>query len=184
MKRLLWLMFGLGIIPLLFCSCGTLNQQIGGSQLSKGNLAFARNMISEPDDFDMRLTYDGETRYTDKWASSVVPLGPILYWTTLGSFRADANDEDTKDSYFAVRKVDSIIPLFYLKHDSIYDRSGKRQASGLAFNLALAVGYESFSTAKSDAWRCGLVWIPGIGPFLGFGSDYFQFLWIPFSDLD
>lgn len=168
----------------LLCSCGTLTQRIGGDRLTKKNIDFALDMIQTPDDFDMRLTFDGEVHYTDKWASEVMPLIPVLYWTTLGSFREDADDEDTKDKYFAVRKVATIVPVFYLIRDSLYEADGKRRETGFEFNLLCAIWYEDFENYDGEGWKFGLVWFPGLGPFLGFGSDYFQFLWIPFSDLD
>ncbi|MCF6176103.1 MAG: hypothetical protein L3J71_10090 [Victivallaceae bacterium] len=184
MKKNILMGCGLVVMVVMLCSCGTLNQRVGGDRLTKKNVDFALNMIQTPDDFDMRLTYDGETHYTDKWASNVMPLIPVLYWTTLGSFREDADDEDTMDKYFAVRKVATIIPVFYLVRDSLYEADGKRRETGFEFNLLCAIWYEDFENYDEEGWKFGLLWLPGLGPFFGFGSDYFQFLWIPFSDLD
>ena len=172
------------VITILLCSCGTLTQHIGGDHLSKKNIDFALDMIHTPDDFDMRLTYDGETHYTDKWASDVMPLILINYWTTLGSFRAVADDEDTKDSHFVVRKVATVFPVFYLIRNSLYEENGQRRETGIEFNLLCAIWYEDFENYDKEGWKFGLLWLPALGPFIGFGSDYFQLLWIPFSELD
>ena len=184
MKKNMLIGCSLVIILGLLSSCGTLTQRIGGKKLSKRNIDFALDMIQTPDDFDMRLTYDGEAHYTDKWASDVMPLIPVLYWTTLGSFRGVADDEDTKDKHFAVRKVATLVPLFYVIRNSLYEADGKRRETGFEFNLLCTIWYEDFENYDNEGWKFGLLWLPGLGPFVGFGSDYFQLLWIPFSDLD
>jgi hypothetical protein len=184
MKKNILIGCGLVMMTVILCSCGSLNQRIGGERLTKENIKFAHDMVSVPDDWDMRMTYNGITRYTDKWASDAMPVVPVVYWTTVGSFREVADDEDTKDKYFAVRKVASIVPAFYLIRDSLYKNSGERFETGLEFNLLFAIWYEEFENDDVQDWKFGLLWLPEIGPFLGFGSDYFQFIWIPFSEFD
>jgi glycerol uptake facilitator-like aquaporin len=175
MKKMLTLVMACSI-ALLMCSCGSLNQRVGGRQLTPGNIAFAKDIIRTPNYAEMRMTWKGVSHYTDKWASDVMPTFPVIYWTTLGSFE--------EDKYFGVRKVSTFFPVFYVIRDSLYNAQGNREITGFEFNLAMVFGFENFDNYEGEGWKFGLLWIPGIGPFLGFGSSYFQFLWIPFTDID
>ncbi len=174
MKKILLLMSAAAAM-FTMCSCGSLTQRVGGSSLTPQNLEFAKHMREEPSWSNMTYTYNGETHETDKWYSRVMPFIIFWNWTTLGSFE--------KDQVFAVRKVAIFFPAFYMIDDSRYNAQGVRQESGLEWNLALVLGYENFHRYDTDSWKTGVVWIPGVGPCIGFGPSYFQFLWIPFSDL-
>ena len=169
--------FTMGLLAtLLLSSCGSLNQRVGGDQLSERNIDFAKHIIQEPDWSEMQMIIDGVDEETDKWNSSFVPAFPVLYWTTLGSFK--------DDKYFAVRKVATVFPAFYVMRDSLYTSDGKRSEQEFEFNMLYALWYNSHKKQKISDWKFGLIYIPGLGPFLGFGSGYFQFLWIPFSEMD
>ncbi|MBN2643484.1 MAG: hypothetical protein JXR78_17665 [Victivallales bacterium] len=172
----LFMLFAVVVSTVFMCSCGNLDPQyIGGKQLSDGQLEFARNMTIEPNWSSMRMSFDNRRNYTDKWNSYAVPVFPVIYWTTLGSFK--------DDHFFGVRKAASFFPVFYLVNDSVYDAKGARLKTALDFNLALALGYEEQRTPEASEWKFGFLWIPGLGPVLGFGPSFFQFLWIPFSEL-
>lgn len=164
------------MISLFLCSCGNLNQQqLGGDKLSANNIKFAQGMIIEPNWEPMCMTFNDQKNYTDCWNSRVMPVFPVIYWTTFGNFEAD--------SCYGLKKVASFFPLFYLVRNSVYDSRGMRKTSTTDFNLALTMGYQDSRTSDSFEWKYGLLWIPGLGPFLGFGTGYFQFLWIPFSEM-
>ena len=175
MKQLKILTMGL-LAALVLSSCGSLNQRVGGGQLSERNIDFAKHIIHEPDWSEMTMTIDDIDEETDMWNSNLVPAFPVLYWTTLGNFK--------DDKYFAVRKVATVFPAFYVVRDTLYTSDGKRRDQEFEFNMLYALWYASHKKPKSSGWKCGLIYIPGLGPFLGFGSGYFQFLWIPFSDMD
>lgn len=171
-------LYSFSVLCALFClcSCGNLTRtQLGGPQLSKADMDFARNMVYEPNWSRMHMEFNQESNYTDKWCSYLIPAFPVMYWTTFGSFN--------EEKCYGVRKVATFVPLFYVVRDGRYDSAGKRIESDFEFNLAMAIWFERVNRDNSDNWRTGLLWLPGLGPFLGFGSDFFQFLWIPFSDL-
>ena len=175
MKRL-FSVFSASVVVVLLCSCGSLNQHVGGAQLTKNNIDFARDIIREPDWREMVYPIYGVDETTDKWASDFVPAVPVIYWTTLGCFK--------DDQFFAVRKVASVFPAFYVVRDSLYTADGARREGETEFNMLFAIWYSSHHKPDSSGWKFGLVYLPVLGPFLGFGKNYFQFLWIPFSDMD
>ncbi len=160
----------------LLLGCGSLDQRVGGAKLSQRNIDFALDMVREPDWREMVMTIEGVDERTDKWNSDVVPVVPVVYWTTLGSFK--------QDKAFGVRKVASVFPAFYVMRDSVYNAEGVRREGEAEFNLLFAFWYASSYTPAESGWKFGLIYLPGLGPFLGFGTGYFQFLWIPFSDMD
>lgn len=175
MKKFVLLTVAFSAVTLL-CSCGSLNQHVGGEQLTPANIDFAKHIIHEPDWSEMVIDIDGVDEVTDKWNSDFVPAFPVLYWTTLGSYK--------EDKYFGVRKVATVFPAFYVRRDSLYTADGKRRDKEFEFNMLYALWYESRQKPNNKGWKCGLLYLPGLGPFLGFGSGFFQFLWIPFSDMD
>ncbi|MDD3119086.1 MAG: hypothetical protein PHQ27_07905 [Victivallales bacterium] len=175
MKKILFLGGGF-ILALALCSCGSLTQHVGGEKLSPAALEFAHRMREEPSWPLMGKTYDGAYHETDKWYADVVPFLVFWNWTTLGSF--------DHDQTLVVRKVAIFFPVFYSVGDSRYNGAGIRQDTGLEWNLACVIGYENFHTRQGDRWKNGLLWIPGVGPCLGWGPGYFQFLWLPLVDTD
>ncbi|MBN1863750.1 MAG: hypothetical protein JW808_02490 [Victivallales bacterium] len=160
----------------LLTGCGSLDQRLGGDRLSKGNIDYALDIIREPDWTEMVMTIDGVDERTDKWNSDVMPAVPVVYWTSLGSFKGD--------KFFGVRKVASVFPAFYLMRDSVYNAEGVRIEGEAEFNLLFSLWYASRFAPDESCWKFGLLYLPVLGPFLGFGTGYFQFLWIPFSDMD
>jgi len=164
------------VMALVLTSCGSLTQHIEGENLTPQTIEFAKAMRSEPSWTKMYMTYDGVRHDTDKWYSNVMPFLIFVNWTTLGSFE--------KDRRFAVRKFAMLFPAFYILRDSLYDQTGKRLNSGMEWNLAIVMGYENYHSYPGDSWKFGFAWIPGVGPCLGFGPSYFQFLWIPFSEIN
>jgi len=162
-----------GIVLLgLLCSCGSLNQKVGGPKLSPSAIEFADKMQSSGGSFD--LSYGEKYLSTSRYATKSYPIFPVFYWSTLGNFESE--------HYYGVSSATLFAPVFFVVRDSVYDPSGKRIQSETTFNMALAIGYEDHMTPTSSDFRVGLLWIPGIGPFLGAGPKFFQFLWIPFTD--
>lgn len=172
MKRIFVCMTA-GLASAFFCGCGSLNQQVGGPTLSKPAMEFAGKMPSGGS--TMNMTYDVNQLSTSKYATKSYPFFPVFYWSTLGNFEAEKQ--------YGVSTSTLFFPVFYINRESIYNDLGKRQQSDTMFNLALAIGYEDHTTPKSSDFRTGILWIPGIGPLLGVGPEFFQFLWIPFTDL-
>ena len=175
MKKFLRLLSGIGAAVAL-CSCGSLTQHVGGDRLSPETLQFAHQMREEPSWSTMGKTYDGVYHETDQWYAEVIPFIIFWNWTALGNF--------DHDKTFVVRKVSIFFPAYYAISDSRYNANGLRVESGLEWNLALVIGYENFHTHAGDGWKNGILWIPAVGPCIGWGSNYFQFLWIPFSELN
>ncbi len=175
MKKVIICLVGLAAIMSL-CSCGSLTHHIEGDKLRPETVEFAKHMREEPSWCDMGMTYDGVHHDTDKWYSRVVPFIIFWNWTTLGSFE--------KDKYFVARKVALFFPAFYIVRDARYDEQGIQKDTGMEWNLAFVIGYENFHRHSTDYWKTGVVWIPGAGPCIGFGPGYFQFLWIPFSEIN
>ncbi|MFA7230240.1 MAG: hypothetical protein WC071_03125 [Victivallaceae bacterium] len=132
-------------------------------------------MDRDPDWIEMRKTFDGVTHYTDKWTANAMPTFPILYWVALGSF--------DNDKYFEVQKFTMLFPAFYLIRDKLYNSEGVRMSSGFELNLACLVCFETIDSYEANGWKLGFAWLPGMGPFFGFGRHYFQLAWIPFSEL-
>lgn len=162
-----------GIVALMAMSgCGSLNQKVGGPSMPASTLEYANQMQSSSS--HMSITSGEKELSTDKWASKVYPVFPIFYWSTLGKF--------TPEPSYGVRTSTVFFPLFVLVRDSLYDGRGQRLQFETAFNMVFVIGYEDRVTPKSSDFRTGLLWIPGIGPFLGVGPEFFQFFWIPFTD--
>ncbi len=159
-------------LMLALAGCGTLNQKVGGPELSNSAMEFAKQMPA--DDSSMSITYNGKELSTNKWGSKAYPIFPVFYWSTIGNF--------TSEPSYGVRTSTILFPVFVLFRDSLYDNLGKRLQYETTFNMVLLVGYEDRVTPRSSDFRTGVLWIPGIGPFLGLGPEFFQFFWIPFSD--
>ncbi|MFA6292254.1 MAG: hypothetical protein WC637_10755 [Victivallales bacterium] len=172
MRKIIALIVGTALLSAL-AGCGTLNQRVGGPEMSKPTMEFAKT-IPEDSSF-MCITYDGKALSTNKWSSKVYPIFPVFYWSTLGTFKPEPS--------YGVRTVTILFPVFVLFRDSVYDSLGKRLQYETTFNMDLVIGYEDRVTPRSSDFRTGVLWIPGIGPFLGVGPEFFQFFWIPFSDL-
>lgn len=162
-------------IALIISGCGTLNQKISNTRMSKENIQFAETMPHWPNYESMYMEVNDITYDTDKFASYVMPTFPFLYWSTIGSFE--------NDTFFVNRKVQTIVPVFYLIRENVFNKQGSREMSDVTFNLACVYWINVVDSQKKSYWRTGLVWLPGVGPCIGFGSDFFQFLWIPFSDM-
>ena len=89
MVRVLYSLSALCVLVCL-CSCGNLTRtQIGGPELSKADMAFARNMVHEPNWSQMHMEFNQQSNYTDKWCSYLIPAFPVMYWTTFGSFNEE-----------------------------------------------------------------------------------------------
>ncbi len=157
---------------LLFAGCGSLSQSVGGPKMPNSAMEFAKQMPAGGSSFSITYNYNELT--TKTWASKVYPVFPVIYWSTLGNFNPTPN--------YGVRSSTIIFPVFFVVRDSVYDEKGLRINSESRFNLAFVLGYEDKMTPKSSDFRIGLLWIPGIGPFFGAGPEFFQFLWIPFTD--
>ena len=175
MKLILQLTFTVVLTMIFCCGCGTLNQKIPNNRMTKKNIEFAETMPHWPNYESMYIDVDGVTYDTDKFASRVMPAIPVLYWSTIGSFE--------EDTFFVNRKVMSLIPVFYLARENVFSKQGERTISDVTFNLACAIWFNNVDSVKRSYWRAGILWLPGIGPCIGFGSDFFQFAWIPFSDM-
>ena len=156
----------------MFSGCGSLHETVGGPQLSARALDFAGKMPSSGGSFD--LSYGEKCLSSHRYATKSYPIFPVFYWSTLGNFETEKQ--------YGVSTATLFVPVFFVMRDSVYDRAGKRLQSETVFNLALAIGYEDRQTPSSSDFRTGLLWIPGIGPFLGGGPEFFQFFWIPFTD--
>ncbi|HBC87541.1 MAG TPA: hypothetical protein DCZ94_11345 [Lentisphaeria bacterium] len=157
----------------VFSGCGTLNQKVGGPQLTAQAMEFAKQIPA--DSSYMSISYEDKSASTNKWASKVYPIFPVFYWSNLGSFTPPAPD-------YGVRTATIIFPVFWVWRDSVYNERGERTNSEINFNMDFVLGYEDRVTPKSYDFRCGILWIPGIGPFLGVGPEFFQFFWVPFTD--
>jgi hypothetical protein len=175
MKKILKLTFALALTTMFCCGCGTLNQKISNDRMTKKNIEFAETMPQWPNYESMYMEVDGITYDTDKFASRVMPVIPVLYWSTMGSFEGN--------KFFVNRKVMSIVPVFYLVRENVFNKKGERYISDITFNLACVIWVNAVESETEDYWRTGLIWLPGLGPCIGFGSDFFQFAWIPFSDM-
>lgn len=175
MKNFSFVICGL-LCSFILSSCGSLNQHVGGERLSETNIEFAKDMIAEPDWSPMQMTFDNVDQETDKWNSKLYPFPPVFFWTTLGSFNTNKQ--------YGVRKVSAVFPAFYVKRDSIYTEDGLRRNDDFEFNLLFAIWFKNYVGPKRGGWKFGLIYLPVLGPFLGFGKQYFQLFWIPFSDMD
>ena len=173
MRNIITLVAGTAVL-LVLSGCGSLNQKVGGPELSQPTMEYAKQMPA--DGSFMSITYGGKNLSANKWASKVYPIFPVFYWSTLGNF--------TPEPSYGVRTATILFPVFVLFRDSVYDSLGKRLQYETTFNMDLVIGYEDRVTPSSSDFRTGILWIPGIGPFLGVGPEFFQFFWIPFSDLN
>ncbi|HCE46668.1 MAG TPA: hypothetical protein DET40_24230 [Lentisphaeria bacterium] len=171
MKNLFLALAGAAVLVLV-AGCGSLDQKVGGPQMSNPSMDFARQIPAGQSFFS--ISCDDKELSTSKWASRVYPIFPVFYWSTLGNFSPAPN--------YGLRTSTIFFPVFVVMRDSIYDDKGLRVNSETMFNFALAIGYEDNITPRSSDFKIGLLWIPGIGPFLGAGPEFFQFLWIPFTD--
>lgn len=171
----LYLLIGF-LTTTLLCSCGSLNQHVGGDRLTKTNIDFAKDIVAEPDWSTMKMTFDSVDQETDKWCSEFYPFPPVFFWTTLGSFNTNKQ--------YGTRKVGMVFPAFWVVRDSLYTEEGVRRNDNFEFNMLFAIWFNRYINSKTDGWKFGLLYIPVIGPFLGFGSHFFQLFWIPFSDMD
>jgi len=170
-RNIIILMAGAAVLFVL-AGCGSLNRKVGGPELSKPAMEFAKQMPSG--DSAMSITYGEKQIFTDKWGSKAYPIFPVFYWSTLGNF--------TPEPSYGVRTATILFPVFVLFRDSAYDNLGQRLQFETTFNMALLIGYEDRVTPRSSEFKTGVLWIPGIGPFLGVGPEFFQFFWIPFTD--
>lgn len=160
------------LLGLMLCSCGSLEHPIGGKQLSESNLAFAKTM--PVDDSRMTITYDGKEMSTDQWASQVVPPFPVLYWAVFGNF--------DQGKHYGLRKFATFVPVFFVTRNQVFDDKGARLQSEIEVLFALTLWYKDRTTPTSADFKMGILWIPGLGPFIGVGPEYFQFFWVPFSE--
>jgi uncharacterized protein YceK len=171
MRNIITLVVGSAVL-LVLSGCGSLNQKVGGPELSDPAMEYAKQLSA--DGSSMSMTYGEKNLSTNKWASKAYPIFPVFYWSTLGNF--------TPEPSYGVRTSTILFPLFVLYRDSLYDKLGKRLQFETTFNMVLIIGYEDRVTPSSSDFRTGVLWIPGIGPFLGVGPEFFQFFWIPFTD--
>ncbi|MFZ2657711.1 MAG: hypothetical protein WAX69_22450 [Victivallales bacterium] len=159
-------------VLLLVAGCGSLSQKVGGPQMSAPSMEFARQIPAGESNFS--ISCNDKELSTSRWASKAYPVFPVFYWSTLGNFNPATS--------YGLRTATIFFPVFVVMRDSVYDDKGLRINSEAMFNFALAIGYEDRITPTSSDFKIGLLWIPGIGPFLGAGPEFFQFLWIPFTD--
>ncbi|MFA7232167.1 MAG: hypothetical protein WC071_12925 [Victivallaceae bacterium] len=152
--------------------CGSLNRKVGGPEMPESLVEFAKAMPEGRS--KMSIDFGEKELLTNRWASKVYPIFPVFYWSTLGSFE--------QNEKFGVRTVTTFFPLFIVMRDSVYNQSGQRTKWDTFFNLALVLWYEDNMTPESSDFKTGILWIPGIGPLIGVGPEFFQFLWIPFTD--
>lgn len=157
---------------MLLSGCGSLDQHVGGPQLSQPAMAFVDQVPSSGS--TMGISYGQKDFSTSKWGSAVYPVFPVFYWNTLGKFSPAPG--------YGVRTVTIFFPLFLVMRDSSYDPQGKRLQYDSTFNMLCVLWYEDHSTPKSSDFKAGILWIPGLGPFIGAGPEFFQFFWIPFSN--
>jgi hypothetical protein len=175
MKKFLKVSCILALVSVICCGCGTLTRKFPNDTLRKDDILYAETLPHWPNYDEMTIEIDDVDYSTDKSASKVMPIIPVLYWTTVGSFE--------NDTFFASRKVMSLIPVFYVCRENAFKKTGERFFDDFTFNLACVFWFNSVKSSKEDIWRTGIVWLPGVGPCIGFGSGYFQFLWIPLSDM-
>ena len=163
--------YTLSLILVSLTGCGTLNQRVGGPELSTTTIEYAKNIPS--DNSYMHITYCEKEYSSNKWASKVYPIFPVFYWSTLGIF--------TPEPSYGVRTTSILFPVFVLYRDSLYDNRGQRLQLETTFNMDLVLGYEDRVTPKSYDFKTGILWLPGLGPFLGVGPEFFQLFWIPLT---
>jgi len=170
MRNLITLML-VSAALLALSGCGSLNQKVGGPELSKETMDYAKTMSADAS--CMSISYGEKNLSTGKWASKVYPIFPVFYWSTLGNF--------TPEPSYGVRTSTILFPVFVLYRDSLYDNLGRRLQFETTFNVDFVIGYEDKVTPTSSDFKTGVLWIPGIGPFLGIGPEFFQLFWIPFT---
>ncbi|MEI6055815.1 MAG: hypothetical protein WCR55_07130 [Lentisphaerota bacterium] len=160
------------VIIVMLSGCGSLNQKVGGPLLTDQAMQFA-NQIPADSNY-MEISFNGKYITTNNWASKAYPIFPVFYWSNLGVFSSPPPN-------YGVRTATIVFPLFWVVRDSNYNERGERSNSEISFNLDFVLGYEDQMTPDSYDFNIGILWIPGIGPFLGVGPEFFQFFWVPLS---
>ncbi|MCX6985660.1 MAG: hypothetical protein NT118_13065 [Lentisphaerae bacterium] len=155
MRNIITLVVGTAVL-LVLSGCGSLNQKVGGPELSKPAMEYANQLSA--DNSSMSISYGGKELSTSKWGSKLYPIFPAFYWSTIGNF--------TPEPSYGVRTATILFPVFVLFRDSVYDSLGQRLQYETTFNVDFVIGYEDRVTPSSSDFRTGVLWIPGIGPFL------------------
>ena len=167
-------LFALALLPLVTTGCGTLKhcEPTSFSGLSQNAVAF----IDEQPRSDVSYTFavGRERLHASKGASYFVPAIPFFYLKTLGK---------DYDDYYLARYL-WVLPIWGSAKVGVFDKNGRPTEIHTQNGLQVLVDLASLSTHKKGLQSASpesSFAVRVLYGLLGFGTDYFQILWIPIA---
>jgi len=168
---------------LSLCSCGSLIKDVDPAGLSKEDIAFIDAIPAGRGDCKI-ATVGGKAEGAQS-SSRVWPSFPVFSIESL--FKDSSSD---RYGLLHIYTFMPILPIYVGADAQIFDKKGEAE-SDLHFS-GIPIVYSFISSERDmnlegkgeNIWRFGLVDFPYINSLIGFGSDNFQFLWIPIISPD
>ena len=163
MAIVLMLSFGTG--------CGTLRQPVSFSGLSEDAMIFIDEQPRSSETYTLYVGWDWFT--SAQFANYVVPAIPFLYWKALA--------KEYDDQYYLMRHF-SVLPILGSTKFGVFDMYGKPAELHSIYALSALIDLLTFETHTKDLQSAHpetTFAVRVLHGLLGFGSDYFQLLWIP-----
>ena len=163
---------------LALCSCGSLVRDVQPSGLNADDMAYIDAI--PPGKGDCKITTVGAKILGAKSSTCVWPAFPIF---SVESFFKDSASE--RYGLLHIYTFMPVLPVYVGADAQVFNSKGLPE-SDLHFSgvpiiysfISSERGMDSEGKAEK-IWRFGLVDFPYINSLLSFGSDNFQFLWIP-----
>lgn len=160
------------------CSCGTLESDASFPKLEPEQKAYA-DALPEGNSLVFVQGYGKAFLEGSKSASLAYPCFP---WFEVKSLFKDERGKGYGLLY--IYAFMPVVPLFAGTDGTLYDPEGewssKHHFSGVPLLYSYAELVERTEDGRRKDWQFDLVDLPWLDGLAGFGSGYFQFLWIPF----